>query len=108
MGQRAGTSWHEFDAAKLGILEAGESLTLARTGVGELRNTLAGAGALLDGDQWTLHFEYDNLCDRRWQKRQGTALMGNDDAPEVFRTLLPRNILTNRQVSDRLTAPLSN
>ena len=105
--RRVGASWHDFDPAKLVSLSAGESLTLARIGGEALRRVLAGAGAVLEGDRWTLHFEYDNLCDRRWQKRQGTALIGNDDAPRVFQELLPQNILTSRQVSERWPAPLS-
>lgn len=105
--RRAGASWHDFDPAKLASLPAGGSLTLARIGGDALRRALADAGAMLEGDRWTLHFEYDNLCDRRWQKRQGTALIGNDDAPRIFQKLLPRNILTHRQVSERLPAPLS-
>ena len=105
--RRAGASWHDFEPAKLAALPAGESLTLTRITGDALQRALAGVGASVEGDRWTLHFEYDNLCDRRWQKRQGTALIGNDDAPRAFRELLPRNILTNRQVSRRLPAPLS-
>ena len=104
--RRVGASWHDFDPEKLKSLPAGEALTLARISGDALGRALADDGVALHGDGWTLHFEYDNLCDRRWQKRQGTALLGNDDAPRVFQELLPRNILTNRQVSDRLPAPL--
>jgi hypothetical protein len=58
----------------------------------------------LSDDRSTIHFGYSNLCDRQWQWRQGSALLGNDRAPAVFRGLLPRTVLSARHASNRLKA----
>lgn len=96
-------SWDDFDPAALTRLPAGESLELARIGVAELRQALTRAGASFEGVGWTVHFSYANLCDRRWQARLGSALLGNAEAPAVFQTILPRRILSTRSASDRLS-----
>ena len=98
-------SWDDFDPAMLVALDPGQSIELTHIGVTELRRRLAGAGAVLDGDRWTLHFRYGNLCNRRWQARQGSVLLGNPRAPVIFREPLPRQILSTTQTSNRLTAP---
>lgn len=105
---RLAPSWHDFDPAKLISLPPGETTELSRVRGDALRRSFAEAGALLDNTRWTLHFEFDNLCDRKWQRRQGTVLLDNPSAPNLFQKLLPRHILTNRQVSVRLPAPLAN
>ncbi len=98
-------SWHDFDVAGLVSVSAGETVELARTRIDELRRALAGGGAVLANDDWTLHFAYDNLCDRTWQERQGSALIGNAAAPSVFQKPLPRRMLSTRQTSNRLSGP---
>jgi len=98
-------SWHDFDAALLVEAKPGQSIELARIHLAELRRTLVDAGAKLGDDRWTVHFSYANLCDRQWQIRQDSALLGNPKAPAIFQHSLPRRILSTRHTSNRLTAP---
>jgi hypothetical protein len=98
-------SWNDFDPALLVSVDPGQSIELVRLPVEELLQDLADAGAVLEGDRWTVHFSYANLASRQWQTRQGSALLGNPQAPEIFRVLLPRLILSTRQTSNRLVAP---
>lgn len=106
--RRSGLCWHDFQADRLVPLPPGETTTLARVRADELHRALTDAGVPLDNARGSLHFEYDNLCGRTWQRRQGSALIDNASAPAVFRTLLPRRLLTNRQVSNRLSALLAD
>lgn len=103
-----GASWHDFDPALLSQVKAGKSIELARISIGELRGALADARATIDDGRWTVHFSYMNLCNRRWQVRQGSALLGNPKAPAVFQGTLPRRILSTKHISNRLTAPGAN
>jgi len=96
------SGWHDFDAALLVEALPGESVELARIQAGELLKTLAEKGADLEGDDWTVHFSYASFCDRFWQRRQGSALLGNDSAPKIFQTPLSRRILSSRHASTRL------
>lgn len=98
-------SWDDFDPAMLVALDPGQAIELTRIPVTELHRRLVGAGAVLDGDRWTLHFRYANLCNHQWQARQGTVLLGNPKAPAIFREPLPRQILSTTQTSNHLTAP---
>ncbi|MGB2987246.1 MAG: hypothetical protein WBE26_15360 [Phycisphaerae bacterium] len=98
-------SWHDFDAALLVEVAPGQSIELARISVDKLRRAPAQAGAEVDRGRWTVHFAYVNLCDRSWQARQGSALLGNVKAPPIFQTPLPRRILSTRHTSNRLIAP---
>lgn len=97
-------SWHDFEATMLVDLPAGDSLELAGVGLGDLRRRLKDAGADLSDTRGTLHFGYVNACDRQWQVRQGPSLIGNPGAPPFFRSILPRQILSTRLTSPRLTA----
>ncbi len=103
--RRSGVSWDDFDATMLVEVNAGQSVELARIGIGDVRRAFARAGAKLDDSRWTLHFSYVNLCDLQWQTRQGSALLGNTKAPPIFQSPLPRRILSARHSSNRLTAP---
>jgi hypothetical protein len=104
----AGASWHDFDPALLAEVKAGKSIELARISIGELRGALTDAGATIDGTRWTVHFSYMNLCNRQWQVRQGSALLGNPKAPAIFQGPLPRRILSTKHISNRLAAPGTN
>jgi hypothetical protein len=73
--------------------------------VNDLRDNLARRGASVDSDSWTVYLAYSNLCGRAWQFRQGPSLLGNPNAPEIFRKPLARRILSTRQNSNQLTAP---
>ena len=101
----AAPSWKDFSESRWVALEAGRSMTLARTNVVDLRKALTEAGADLTRPGWTLHFSYANLCDRAWQARQGAALFADEKVPPFLRHPLPRRTLSTRQTSDRLTAP---
>ncbi|MEK7755841.1 MAG: hypothetical protein AAB385_01365, partial [Planctomycetota bacterium] len=101
---KPGASWHDFKPELLVEVGPGESVELARTSVRDLRKSLINAGADLSGDRWSVHFTYANLCDRQWQTRQGSALLGNENAPVFFQQPLPRRTLSARQGSNRLPA----
>lgn len=100
-----GNSWHDFDAVRLVKARPGGSVELARISLAELLAALKSLGAGVEGDRWTVHFDYLNLCGRRWQLRRGAELIGNTKAPKVFQTPLPRRILASRHTSNMLTAP---
>ena len=101
---KPGVSWHDFKPELFVEVGPGASVELARISVGDLRKSLTNAGADLSGDRWSVHFTYANLCDRQWQNRQGSALLGNENAPPFFQKPLPRRTLSARQGSNHLTA----
>ncbi|UCE60430.1 MAG: hypothetical protein JSU63_01520 [Phycisphaerales bacterium] len=98
------TSWEEFDAALLVEVPPGEAVELARARLGDLLEALRAKGLDVDGQGWTIHFDYSNYCDFRWQERQGPGLLGNSNVPEVLRKPLSRRILSARHVSNRMKA----
>lgn len=98
-------SWHDFKPELLVEVGPGESIELARVLVNDFRQSLIDAGADLSSDRWSVFFSYANLCDRQWQTRQGSALLGNENAPAFFRQPLPRRTPTIRNNSKRLPAP---
>jgi len=99
------TGWRQFDAARLIEVEPGQSSELGSIRVDRLRESFGAAGADLGKDDWTVHVDYANLCDRQWQRRQGESLQAQDDLPEILKTPLPRRLLSARHSSNRLTAP---
>lgn len=99
-----GASWADFDPAMLVEVRPGDGVELARMGATRLRDRLTDAGADLSGDRWRVYFGYSNMCDRSWQVRRGTALIGNDEAPSIFRKPLSRLILSARYNSNRFGA----
>ncbi len=101
---KPGASWHDFKPDRLVEVGGGEFVELARIPVGELRKALPAPGADLSGDRGFIYFTYANLCDRQWQTRQGSALLGNETAPPFFQQPLPRRILSARYSSNRLPA----
>ena len=101
----SGASWHDFKPALLVEVQPGQSIELSRMAIGDLRRAFTEAGAKLDGRQWTVHFTYMSMCDRQWQIRQGSTLLGNPKAPPIFQTLVPRRILSTRHSSNRLAMP---
>jgi len=101
---KAPASWDEFIADSLVELEPGRSVELVKAELPELRKKLLEAGAVLNSERGALYFSYSNLCDRQWQLRQGSALLGNQHAPTFLRDPLPRRMLTNGQKSNELTA----
>lgn len=101
-GTGPAVSWHDFDPNLLVEVSAGGSLELARIDMAELRRRLEHAGADLKDARGTVHFGYANACNRQWQTRQGPALLGNPKAPHLFRSILPRQILSTRLTSPRL------
>lgn len=101
----SGASWHDFKPALLVEVQPGQSIELSRVAIGDMRRAFTEAGAKLDGQRWTVHFTYMNMCDRQWQIRQGATLLGNPKAPPVFQSLLPRRILSTRHSSNRLVTP---
>jgi len=102
---KPGASWHDFEPKLLVQVGPGESVELTRVSINDLRKTLTDVGADLSGDRWSVYFTYINLCDRQWQTRQGSALVGNEQAPVFFQQPLPRRTLAVRHSSNRLPAP---
>jgi len=103
-----GNSWHDFKAEALKPVEPGESVELARITERELLRRVRAKGVELGAGRAEVYYTYSNLCDRSWQRRQGDTLLGNDAAPAVFRTLLPRRVLAGWHTSNRIDidAPL--
>jgi len=101
----APADWNDFDADLLVPVAPGDTVELARTRLAELLDEFVDKGAGLWGERWTVHFSYVSFLDRRWQRRQGTALLGNASVPKVLREPLPRNVLSARHASNRLAAP---
>ena len=99
-------SWHDFVTDKLVSVSPGFSVELARISIQRLRDEIEKAGGAPDASDADLHFSYANMCSRLWQTRQGSALIGNENAPRIFRTLLPRQLLAARHNSRTLTMPL--
>jgi hypothetical protein len=98
-------SWHDFEESLLVSVQPGQDLELSRIKITGLHKLLSEAGADLSGDRWTVHFGYSNMCDHVWQARQGPALLGNKNAPPIFRMPLSRLILSARHASNALEAP---
>jgi len=101
---KPGASWHDFKPEGLVEVGGGEFIELARIPVNELRKALPAPGGDPSADRGFIYFTYANLCDRQWQTRQGSALLGNETAPPFFRQPLPRRILSARYSSNRLPA----
>ncbi len=99
---RAAASWGDIDPGLLPAISPGDSVVLASIAIGDLQKKLHEAGADLGGPAWTIRFRYGNLTDRAWQVRQGAAMLGNPNAPALFRNPLPRNLLTTHQTSNEL------
>ncbi len=105
---RPNASWHDFNPELLVPVAPGATVELTRIAQADLIKRLAAHGANVDETRWELYFTYTNLCDRNWQKRQGTALLGADSAPEFLRKLLPRNILAGWYTSNRIPVSRSD
>lgn len=105
---RPNASWKDFKAELLVPVAPGATLELTRIAQAELVKGLAAQGAHVDETRWELYFTYTNLCDRNWQKRQGSALLGAASAPEFLRELLPRNILSGWYTSNRISVSRSD
>lgn len=101
----AGSTVQDFEASRLVRAGPGESVELARIRLADFEGALKEQGALLTGDRWSVYFEYVNRCNRRWQRRMGSELIGNSSTPAIFRTLLPRLIPSSRHASNTLIAP---
>ena len=101
-------SWHDFDAALLVEVAPGKPIELARIELADMRRVLTQVGADVNDPRWTVHFAYMNLCNRAWQARQGSTLLGNEKAPAIFRTPLPRRILSAQCTSNPLTVPAAD
>lgn len=99
---RQASSWQDFDDRRLVPVAPGRNIELARISADDLRRSLENVGAKLDDAPWTIHFSYSNLCSRQWQLRQGSALIGNPDAPKILQAPVPRKILAARHTSNRL------
>ncbi len=100
-------SWDDFVTAKLVSVAPGATIELARISIQRLYDKLKKAGGVPGASNADLHFSYANMCSRLWQTRQGSALVGNDNAPRIFRTLLPRQLLATRYNSGALAMPLA-
>jgi len=98
---RSSTSWHDLDPGLLVEVHPGASVELATIEIAELIRRLTEAGVDTSDPRGTIYFSYANMCDRQWQLRQGPSLVGNPNAPPLFRSLLPRHVL-----STRLTSPM--
>lgn len=99
--------WTDFDTSLLVAVPPGETLEMAATEVGTLRQAFERAGADLSGGRWTVFFAYSNSCDRQWQMHEGQNPVDADGqrAPKVLPNPLPRRILSSRHVSNSLVAP---
>ena len=101
-GPVPGRTWVDFDARKFVTLEPGASLDLARVHAVDLMGALGKAGADVVAGEGTFAFTYFNLCDRQWQMREQANLDKDESAPAVFRTALPRELLSTRLTSQTL------
>ena len=101
-------SMEDFDAGLLTDVAAGKTVELTRTTVADLLVELDRAGAAPVESGGSIYFVYTNLCDRRWQRRQGDALLDNAKAPPVFRRPLPRRLLGGRFMTERAPLPARN
>ncbi len=104
-GGGRGITWRQFDAKELVAVGPGERVELTRVAIAALRRSFVEAGADLDEKGGRIRFSYSNLCDRQWQARQRTALLGNALVPEVLQKPLPRRVLTIRQTSEMQAFP---
>ena len=98
-------SWDDFDQTLLVEVPPGGSLEVVRGDLKVIHQALAAAGADLSGTEWTVHFSYSNLCNRRWQERQGARLRDDPKVPQVLQEPLPPRMLSTRQTSNLLRAP---
>lgn len=97
-----GDSWSEFRAERLVRVEPGESLEIARETLEELLRKLALGGRT--DDPARIYLIYANSCDRHWQIRQGSVLIGNPNAPAALRDPLPRLLPSLRLNSNEISA----
>ena len=97
-----GRNWVDFDARRFVPLEPGGSLELARARVADLSRALSLASEGVVAGEGTIALSYFNLCDRQWQLREQANLDKDESAPAVFRTTLPRELLSTRLTSQSL------
>jgi hypothetical protein len=95
-------TWKAFRAENLVEVPPGESLAVARIGLKTLRERFADAGVDFADASGSIHFQYNNGCDRLWQSRERASLSGNLNVPKVLRDPLPRRLLSTRQSSNRV------
>lgn len=97
-----GRNWSDFDPIRFIPLEPGGSLELARTSLSNLMKSLGQAGESVFNGQASIAASYFNLCDRQWQIREQANLDKDAASPDVFRSPLPRQILSMRLASQSL------
>lgn len=96
-----GRNWSDFEATRFAALEPGSSLVLARTRVTDLVRSLNQEGEAAAGEGG-IALSYFNICDRQWQLREQANLDKDQSAPAIFRTPLPRQLLSTRLTSQSL------
>lgn len=101
-GAERNETWQDFRLEGLVEVGAGDRLEVARVDIKTLRQRFAESGVDITGDSGSIHFQYNNECDRLWQSRERATLAGNINLPEVLREPLPRRMLSTRQPSNRL------
>jgi hypothetical protein len=94
-----GRTWADFDVRRFLPLEPGASLELAHARAADVSRSLSQAGEKVVPGEGTIALSYFNLCDRKWQFREQTNLDKDASAPAVFRTALPRQLLSTRLTS---------
>ena len=97
-----GRNWVDFDARRFVPLEPGGSLELSRVRVADLSRALSQAGEVVVAGEGIIALSYFNLCDRQWQLREQANLDKDAATPAVFRTTLPRELLSTRLTSQPL------
>ena len=102
LGDQAGATWQDFDPVLVREVEPGQSIELARISVNELKRRLLDARLDQRAREWEVYFSYANLCDLRWQQSQGTALLGNPQAPPFLRKPLPLRLRAGWHSSNRV------
>lgn len=103
---QANASWEQFDPARLVEVAPGDAIELTRTKLADVKKMLTQAGVPNPSEGGFIYFGYSNRCDRRWQAREGQALIADPKAPSVLRNPLPRRMLSTRQTSNRLAAEI--
>lgn len=96
-------SWERFAADRLITVAPGESIELGRIDrktVLERLRADAPAGESIEGA--VLIARYRNPCGRLWQRRHKPTLLGNAEVPELFRSPLPRRLLTTPISTNRI------
>lgn len=94
-----GRNWSDFDAGRLVSLDPGSSLVLVRIRIDDLVKSLGQAGESVFSNQATISASYFNLCDRQWQIREQPNLDKDASSPDLFRSPLPRQLLSARLTS---------